>query len=126
MANTTDFVDHVLELARSAGRVDARAMFGGHGIYVDGVIVGIVIDDTLYLKTDDATLGAFEALSLPAFEYVTKDGRRTVMSYHMAPDEALESPDAMRDWLKLAHEAARRAAATKPVKKRPAGVRRRV
>ena len=123
MANTPDFVRHVLELARTAGRVESRAMFGGHGIYVDGVIAGIVIDDTLYLKTDDLTRDAFEAQSLPAFEYVARDGRHTVTSYRMAPDEALESPDAMRDWIRLAHEAARRAAAQKPAK-RATGARR--
>jgi DNA transformation protein len=119
MANTSDFVEHVLELARPAGRVESRAMFGGHGIYVDGLIVAIIVDDTLYLKTDDLTLDAFEAQSLPAFEYVTKEGRRMVMTYHMAPDEALESPDAMRHWIRLAHEAARRAAAAKPAKRAP-------
>ena len=119
MANTRDFVDHVVELARAAGRVDVRAMFGGHGLYVDGVIVAIVVDDTLYLKADDLTLPAFEAKSLPAFEYATKDGRRIAMSYRMAPDEALDSPDAMREWLKLAQEAARRAKAAKPAKRRP-------
>ena len=115
MPNTRDFVDHVVELARGAGRIETRAMFGGHGLYVDGLIVAIIVDDTLYLKTDDLTLPAFEAQSLPAFEYETKDGRRTAMRYRMAPDEALDSPEAMLEWLKLAQEAARRAAAEKAV-----------
>jgi DNA transformation protein len=119
MPNTRDFLDHVVELARGAGRIETRAMFGGHGLYVDGAIVAIVVDDTLYLKTDDLTLPAFEAKSLPAFEYQTKDGRRMAMSYRMAPDEALDGADAMREWLKLAQEAARRAAAARPRKPKP-------
>ena len=119
MPNTRDFVDHVVELSRASGRVETRAMFGGHGLYMDGVIVAIIVDDTLYLKADDLTLPAFEARSLPAFEYATKDGQRMAMSYHMAPDEALDSPDAMREWLKLAQEAARRKAAAKPKKPKP-------
>jgi DNA transformation protein len=118
LANTRAFVDHVLELARPAGRVDARAMFGGHGIYVDGVIVAIVIDDLLYLKSDDATAPAFEARSLPSFEYVSRDGMRTRTSYRLAPDDALESAEAMRDWLRLAQEAALRSAMRRPRAKR--------
>jgi len=55
MANSPDFVAHVLELMRGAGSATARAMFGGHGIYLDGMIVGIVVADVLYLKTDDET-----------------------------------------------------------------------
>jgi DNA transformation protein len=116
MPNSRGFVDHVLELAQGAGRPSARAMFGGHGVYVDGLIVAIVVDDTLYLKCDAQSLAAFQAQDLPAFVYVTKDGERIAMSYHRAPDEALESPDAMREWMRLAQGAALRSAAgkTKP------------
>jgi DNA transformation protein len=113
MANSSAFIDHVVELAGIAGRAEARPMFGGHGLYVDGLIVGLVVDDMLYLKSDDQTLEAFEARQLPAFEYAGRGGRRTVMSYHLAPDEVLDQPDAMREWLGLAREAALRTAAAK-------------
>jgi len=64
VANSADFVAHVLELSKPQARISSRAMFGGHGIYADGVIVAIVVDDTLYLKCDDANRGEFEALGL--------------------------------------------------------------
>src|SRR5262249_8971538 len=103
MPNTRDFVSHVLELAAPAGRVSARAMFGGHGIYVDGTIAAIVIDDVLYLKTHEQTRAAFIALGLPPFTYRTrKDDAVHATSYYRAPDEALESPPAMREWLRRA------------------------
>jgi DNA transformation protein and related proteins len=117
MANSRDFVDHLLELARPAGAPTARAMFGGHGIYLDGLIVAIVIDDTLYLKCDVQSAAAFDARDLAPFEYVTKDGERIVMSYRRAPDEVLESPDAMREWLRLAQGAALRRATPRPATK---------
>ena len=117
MPNSRDFVDHVLELARPAGAATARAMFGGHGLYLDGLIVAIVIDDTLYLKCDIQSGAAFDARDLAPFEYVTKDGERIAMSYRRAPDEALESPDAMREWLRLAQGAALRRATAKPAAK---------
>lgn len=101
MPNTRDFVAHVIELMRPS-RAVAKAMFGGHGIHVDGLFVAIVVDDTLYLKSDDAHCAAFDALALPAFEFVAGNGRRVPTRYRQAPDEALESGAEMQPWLRLA------------------------
>lgn len=125
MANSRDFVDHVLEMMRPAGRASARAMFGGHGVYVDGMIVGIVDDDVLYLKTDAETRAAFVERDLTPFTYRKKTGEVETTSYFRPPDEALESPDAMREWLRLALGAALRAASRKRPRARGAETRRR-
>jgi DNA transformation protein len=116
MANTPGFVEHILELASPAGRATARAMFGGHGVYVDGTIVAIVIDDVLYFKTDPRTRSAFVNLGLEPFCYESKNGAVHTTSYFRAPDEALESPPAMKEWLRRALEDALRSAARKPRK----------
>ena len=121
MANTPDFIAHVLELMRPSGRASARAMFGGHGLYLDGLIVGIVVEDVLYLKTDDDTRGAYVKRALDPFCYTTKEGKAHAMSYYRAPDEAVEGPDAMREWLRPAMGAALRSAQKKP---RTAALRR--
>jgi len=113
MPNSPDFVAHVLELMRGAGSATARAMFGGHGIYLDGMIVGIVVADVLYLKTDDETRPAFFEQGPGQFEYRTKKGVIEGTGYYQPPEEALESPAAMREWLRLAQGAALRAAAVK-------------
>lgn len=113
MANSRDFVDHVVELARPCGQASARAMFGGHGLYLDGRIVGLVVDDTLWLKCDAGNVEAFAERGLPPFVYVSKDGQRTLTSYRRAPEEALDGPDDMRAWLRLAQAAALRAASGK-------------
>ena len=113
MANTPGFVEHILDLARPVGSVTARAMFGGHGIYVDGTIVAIVVADVMYLKTDDLSRSVFVDLDLEPFRYQAHDGSAHVTSYFRAPDEALESPPAMRDWLRRALAAALRVSAGK-------------
>ncbi len=82
----------------------------------------IVIDDTLYLKTDDGNRAEFAALGLEPFVYTSRDGERTAMSYRRAPEEALENPDAMAHWLRSAMGASLRAAAARP-KRRPAGAK---
>ncbi len=121
MANSPDFIAHVLELMRTVGRPSARAMFGGHGLYLDGLIVAIVVEDVLYLKTDDETRPAYLKRNLDPFCYTTKEGKAYSMSYHRAPDEAVEGPDAMREWLRPALGAALRNAQKKP---RTAALRR--
>jgi DNA transformation protein and related proteins len=88
-------------------------MFGGHGVYIDGTIVAIVVDDVMYLKTDDATRSAFVDLDLEPFRYQAHDGAVHETSYFRAPDEALESPPAMREWLRRALAAALRKSASK-------------
>ncbi len=122
MPNSRDFIAHVLELAGHA-KPSARPMFGGHGIYVDGIIVGLVVDDVLYLKTDDVTRARFVAEGLAPFTFTKrKTGLVEVTSYYRPPEEALESADAMREWLRLAQGAALRAAAQRVPKttRRPA------
>lgn len=124
MANSRDFLDHLCELMRDGGRtVSVRAMFGGHGVYVDGLFVAIVDDDALYLRADDRNRAEFSALDLPPFEYTTKNGARHVMSYHRAPDDALESAHAMAPWVRAALGAALRAAARDAKKAKRTGGR---
>jgi DNA transformation protein and related proteins len=122
--NSPDFVAHVLEIMRPTASATARAMFGGHGVYVDGGIVGIVVNDELYLKTDAATRPAFEALGLEPFRYSKADRGAVAMSYYRAPDDVLESADLMREWLRGALGAALRSAARKTAKTRAAPARR--
>jgi DNA transformation protein len=114
MPNSADFIAWVIELARPTASVVARAMFGGHGLYADGRIFAIVIDDMLYLKVDDGNRAEFAALGQEPFVYTTKTGARTAMSYFRAPDEALENPGAMAHWLRSALGASLRASAAKP------------
>ena len=118
MANSAGFIDHLRELMRAGGRtVATRAMFGGHGVYVDGLFVAIVDDDVLYLRADDRNRAEFSALGLSPFAYTTKDGSRHEMSYHRAPDDALESAHAMAPWARSALGAALRAAAARDATK---------
>ena len=113
MPRRSETVEHLLELMKPFGTVTARSMFGGWGLYREGLFFAIVADDVLYLKTDDETRAAFGAQDLEPFVYRTKDGTGTAMSYRRAPDEALENSGEMARWARLAYEAALRAAARK-------------
>ena len=110
---TGAFLAHLHDLLGDAGAVTTRAMFGGHGVYVDGLIVGIVIGEALYLKTDALTRARFEAAGSAPFVHVGQK-KPIETSYWSAPEDALESAQAMRPWIELARAAALR----KPAKRR--------
>ena len=111
-------IEHLRDLFEPLGPVSARAMFGGYGLYFDGIIIGVIMDEALYLKTDAQTRGRFEAAGCAPFVYEMK-GKPLPMSYWSLPEDAMDSPQAMRPWALLAIEAARRKPAPKPRKRRP-------
>lgn len=105
------------ELLEPLGRITVRRMFGGAGLYADGLIVGLEVEGTLYLKTDEQTRQAFADAGGVPFVYDGK-GKPITMSYWTTPDDAMDAPEAMRPWATLALEASLRSAASKkPAKK---------
>ena len=111
---SSDFIDYLQELFADFGVVTTRAMFGGHGLYHDGVMFAVAFEDGLYLKVDSQTRALFEAEGCMPFVYTQTDKPLT-MSYWSAPAAALDSPQAMLPWARRAFEAALR----KPVGRTP-------
>jgi DNA transformation protein len=102
-----DFIAYLQELFADFGAVTVRAMFGGHGLYHDGVMFAVAFEDGLYLKVDNQTRALFEAEGCAPFVYAQTDKPLT-MSYWSAPAAAMDSPQAMLPWARLAFEAALR------------------
>ncbi|MGH8621139.1 MAG: TfoX/Sxy family protein [Burkholderiales bacterium] len=90
------------------GKVRARAMFGGFGIYQEDIMFAIVVDDRLYFKADGATYKKFTARNPSQFTYVAR-GKIITMQYFEAPPEVFEAPVAMRIWAQQSIAAALRA-----------------
>ncbi|RST55605.1 TfoX/Sxy family protein [Variovorax sp. MHTC-1] len=103
----SEFVRSLHEVFERFGRIEARRMFGGHGIYHEGRMFGLVARDTLYLKTDPQSAAHFDRLRLPAFEY-TRQGKTMQMSYREAPAEVFDDRDEAALWARRAWEAALR------------------
>jgi DNA transformation protein and related proteins len=114
---TDAFPAHCAELLAVAGPVRRRRMFGGHGLYVDDLFVAIIAGDRLYLKADAASAPKFEAAGGQRFVYASQ-GQSAALNYWTVPDEAMESPDAMRPWVRLAMQAALSARAAAPAARR--------
>jgi len=114
----------VLQRLIRFGAVQARAMFGGYGLYHDGVMFGLISSgDGLFLRTDATTRTRYEALGLTAFA-PAMGGRGSVMPYHPVPEPAFADPDALATLAREAWQVARAArgrrsaAATSPRQRR--------
>ena len=112
-----------LELMAAAGEMSARRMFGGTGLYADGLMIALEADGTLYLKTDDHSRARFDDAGGVPFVFEAKSRGRTITTHYLTPpDEALDSADAMRPWALLALRAAHRAAVKKAPRTRKRGL----
>jgi hypothetical protein len=81
LPNMSDaLVEHLRDLLEPLGRVSARAMFGGHGLYLDGLMIGVILDEALYLKTDAQTRDAFEAAVADSRAYSDSRGSASSQS----------------------------------------------
>lgn len=115
----------IRELFEPVARVSVRRMFGGHGVYLDGVTIAIEANGVIWLKADEQTLDRFTARGCKPFVY-EKNGKPYAMSYREMPAEAFDDDDALKHWTSLAMEAARRAAARTASRRprRPSGAGR--
>ena len=117
MSVSKDFADYCCELLSGVGKPTAKRMFGGFAVYVDDVSIAWLLDlnkdnnAKLFLKASDDTRAQYEAAGCQRFVYDMKGVPKSV-NYYAAPDDAMESPDAMLPWARLALRCALEAKAT--------------
>lgn len=112
------FVDYLPEVFAEFGTIALRKMFGGHGVYHQGLMFGLVAGDVLYLKADAVNVRFFEQEDLEPFEFVAEN-RTVKLSYRRAPDEIFDDRELAAQWARRSYEAALRAqAARKPAVRR--------
>ncbi len=90
------------------GEVTIKKMFGGKSVYFNGIITAIETDGEIFLKADAISAPQFEAGGARQWTYDGK-GKSVKMPYWTVPDAALDDPDELAQWTKLAFEAALRA-----------------
>jgi len=120
MTASHDFCDHVTDLLSGFGPVAIRRMFGGAGLFRDGIMFALIVSDTLYLKVDDTTRPGYEAAGMGPFSYQRK-GDAAALGYYQAPEAAMDDAEIMRDLARDAFAVALRAHAAK---KKPAAKRK--
>ena len=100
--------DDLRDLFAGLGSITIRRMFGGKGVYHDGLIVAVVLRGELLMKGDAETAGAIEAAGGKHWIYKNKKGHDVAMPYWTVPEGALDDADEMTVWGRMAYAAALR------------------
>lgn len=111
------------EVFERFGRIAAKRMFGGYGLFHEDRMFGLVTSGRVYLKTDDETRSLFIEKGLPPFEYARR-GEMTATSYYEAPAEIFEDRDEAARWAKLAWGSVLRKGAEPANKRRKAAAKK--
>jgi DNA transformation protein len=111
MVASDGFAEFLREQLAPLGRITLRRMFGKTGVFCDGVMLGMVTDNTLYFRVDDQNRVTFkEAESAPPLNY-RKRGTTIDLSFWRVPERLFDEPDEFVTWGQAALAAARRVAA---------------
>jgi DNA transformation protein len=111
MAFSKGYRDFVVEQLERVAPVTARSMFGGVGLYAEGLFFALIAEDRLYFKVDDSTRPDFERLRMEPFRPF---GEENAMGYYEVPADVLENMAELEIWIRKAIEVAARAKQTKP------------
>jgi len=117
MPVSPEYKDYILDQLSHVDDVSPRPMFGGLGLFKNGVMFGIVSSkDRFYLKVDEANVSDFEEAGSEPFR-PHKDGKM-MLSYYEVPVDILDDPEDLASWADKAWEAAKRNAAKNPKRKK--------
>src|SRR5262249_10392908 len=115
MAVSESYRIFVLEQLERVTSVTAKAMFGGVGIYAQGLFFALIAEDRLYFKVDDATRPDFEQMGMEPFRPF---GDESAMGYYEVPADVMEDSVQLATWVNRAIDVAAKArrSKTKPSK----------
>ena len=117
MAVQPQYLAYVLEQLAGLSAVRPNRMFGGIGLYSDGLFFGLIDDDTLYFKTSDANIEAYRSRNMPKF-MPFPDRTGAVMGYHQVPADNIEDAESLVEWARRSVAVALTAQAAKAAKPR--------
>ncbi len=104
---TIDFKDKIVHQLNQVAPVTTRAMFGGYGLYADGIMFALIAYETLYFKVDDENRADYLEADMGPFLY-ERHGKPIEMSYYQLPETILENPVTLLNWIEKSQAAARR------------------
>ncbi len=94
--------EFIRELFAPFGPVTVKRMFGGAGIWSDGLMFALVFDGAIFLKVDETSIPDFEREGSQAFVYTRAKSPGRVghasLSYWRLPERLYDDPDELAVW----------------------------
>ena len=85
-----DYADYVVEKLSGLGAVHSRAMFGGYGIFHEGLMFALISEGVLYFKVDDSNREMYEKAGSHVFPHG--------ISYWEVPTDVFEDTARLYEW----------------------------
>ena len=118
--------EFIRELFAPFGPVTVKRMFGGAGIWSDGLMFALVFDGAIFLKVNETSIPDFEREGSRPFVYTRAKSKgrvgRASLSYWRLPERLYDDPDELASWANRAHAIAqnKKLAPRKRPKRKPA------
>ena len=93
----SNLATYVTEQLAFLGRISNRAIFGGVGIFIDERLLGIVINDRLYLHTDKSNLEDYVSRGMEQFKPYPNAFDLTT-DHHRVPEQIVEDAQELKRW----------------------------
>jgi len=90
MKVSREYLNSVLEKLEPIGDIKSKAMFGGYGIFHQGLMFALIADDILYFKVDQSNRSDYEKAGSNKFEHG--------ISYWEVPPEVFEDNKSILEW----------------------------
>lgn len=100
MPVSNDYLNYVLDQLNNAGPVVSKKMFGGVGLYLQGIFFALIAGDVLYFKVDESNRHEYEARGMKPFKPFGE--KSYIMQYYEVPVDVLEDEDKLKEWAEKA------------------------
>lgn len=108
-------ITEVINTLSPFGDITARPMFGGYGIYKEGVIIALMDEGELYFKSTPTSEPFYQ--SFDSYPFVYEGQRRPVkMSYWHVPNTVFKDPILLEKWVETAYDSSIESKAKTPPK----------
>ena len=105
MKANPEYLNFVIERLSPIGDIRSRAMFGGYGIFREGLMFALISEDTLYFKVNESNRDMYKRAQSKPFPHG--------ISYWEVPTDVLEENTKLHEWANISIEIAQEAAKKK-------------
>lgn len=104
---TSSYVEYLVnDVFANIDGFSAKKMFGGYGLYKEGIMFGLIAGTDVYFKVDELNKPTYVQQGSKPFIYAKGNHKSVTMSYWLVPSDIIENTDTLHEWIKEAVQAA--------------------